>query len=205
MKQLLLGTGNLLALSTGVIIAIAIVAVVVLLLIILVCWGISARNNFVRMRNNCEEAFSTIDIYLKKRYDLIPNLVETVKGYAKHESETFEKVIKARNNAVNASTTAEKIEADAQVSSAVRNMNIVAERYPELKANANFLDLSNQLKTIENQLAENRKYYNAVVKQFNTQKDIFPKSIIAGMMHLEKAPYFELDSAEERKNVQVKF
>ncbi len=194
-----------LLLGTGAIIAIVVVAVVVLLAVIIVCWAIGARNNFVRMRNTNEEAFATIDVYLKKRYDLIPNLVETVKGYAKHESETLENVIKARNNAASATTTAEKIEADANLSNAIKSINIVAERYPELKANANFMDLSNQLKVIESQLAEQRKYYNAVVKKFNTEKDIFPKSIIAGMMHLEKAPYFELDSAEERQNVKVQF
>ena len=196
---------NLLALSTGALIGIVIAAVFALLLIILICVAISARNNFVRMRNNCEEAFSTIDIYLKKRYDLIPNLVETVKGYAKHESETLERVVAARNRAATATTTAEKIEADANVSNAIKSINMVAERYPELKANTNFLDLMNQLKSIETTLADQRRYYNGTVKKFNTEKDIFPKSIIASMMHLEKMPYFQLDSEEERKNVQVKF
>ena len=194
-----------LLISTGAIIGIVIAAVVVLLAVILVCWGNSARNNFVRLKNGCEEAFSTIDIYLKKRYDLIPNLVETVKGYAKHESETLEKVVAARNRAASASTTAEKIEADANVSNAIKSINMVAERYPELKANANFMDLSNQLKSIETQLADQRRYYNGRVKAFNTDKDIFPKSVIASMMHLEKMPYFELDSAEERQNVKIKF
>lgn len=194
-----------LLMTTGAIVGIVIGAVVLLIAIIIVCWGIGARNGFVRMRNANEEAFATIDVYLKKRYDLIPNLVETVKGYAKHESETLQNVIAARNNAASATTTAEKIEADAQLSNAIRSFNVVAERYPELKANSNFLDLSNQLKTIESQLAEQRKYYNALVKKFNTNKDLFPKSIIAGMMHLEKAPYFQLDSAEERQNVKVQF
>ena len=194
-----------LLISTGAIIGIVIAAVVVLLAVILVCWGISARNNFVRLKNGCEEAFSTIDIYLKKRYDLIPNLVETVKGYAKHESETLEKVVAARNRAASASTTAVRIEADANVSNAIKSINMVAERYPELKANANFMDLSNQLKSIETQLADQRRYYNGRVKAFNTDKDIFPKSVIASMMHLEKMPYFELDSAEERQNVKIKF
>lgn len=192
-------------LSTGAWVGIAIAAVFVLIVIILVCWGIGARNNFVRMKNGCEEAFSTIDIYLKKRYDLIPNLVETVKGYAKHESETLEKVVAARNRAASASTTAEKIEADANVSNAIKSINMVAERYPDLKANTNFLDLMNQLKSIETTLADQRRYYNGTVKKFNTEKDIFPKSIIAGMMHLEKLPYFELESDEERKNVKVSF
>lgn len=194
-----------LLISTGAIVGIVVGAVILLAAIILVCWGISARNNFVRLRNGCEEAFATIDVYLKKRYDLIPNLVETVKGYAKHESQTLENVIAARNRAVNATTTAEKIDADANVSNAIRSINMVAERYPDLKANSNFMDLSRQLSSIETQLSDQRRYYNAKVKAFNTDKDVFPKSVIAGMMHLEKLPYFELDSAEERQNVRVQF
>ena len=194
-----------LLISTSTIIVIAVVAVILLIAIILICWGIGARNNFVRMRNNCEETFSSIDIILKKRYDLIPNLVETVKGYAKHESETLEKVVSARNRAVSANTTAEKIEADANVSNAIKSISMVAEKYPDLKADRGFINLSNQLQHIETELAEHRKYYNAKVKEYNTAREIFPKSIIAGMMHLEKAPYFQLDSAEERQNVHVKF
>lgn len=191
--------------SPALIAVIVAIAVLLLLVIIIACWAISVRNNFVRMRNTAEEAFATIDVYLKKRYDLIPNLVETVKGYAKHESETLQKVISARNNAASATTTAEKIEADANLSNAIKSINVVAERYPELKANANFIDLSNQLKGIESELANARKYYNATVKTFNTEKDVFPKSIIANRMRLEKFPYFELDSAEERQNVKVSF
>lgn len=196
---------NLLAMSIGGWIAIAIAAVVVVLAVIIIAWAIAIRNNFVRMRNQYEEAFATIDIYLKKRYDLIPNLVETVKGYAKHESQTLERVIAARNNAASATTTAEKIEADAQLSNAIRSFNVVMERYPDLKANQNFMDLSNQLKAIETQLAEQRKYYNALVKKFNTERELFPASIVAGFMRLEKVEYFQLDSEEERKNVKVEF
>lgn len=189
----------------GWVIALIIVAVIVLIAVIIICWAISVRNNFVRMRNTSEEAFATIDVYLKKRYDLIPNLVETVKGYAKHESRTLEEVINARNNAASATTTAEKIEADAQLSNAIKSINIVAERYPDLKANTNFQNLMNELRNIEAELANSRKYYNGTVKVFNTEKDIFPKSIIANSMKLEKFPYFELDSEEERKNVKVSF
>lgn len=196
---------NLLAISVGEWIGIAVAAVVILLVIIITCWAIGTRNGFVRMRNQYEEAFATIDIYLKKRYDLIPNLVETVKGYAKHESETLQRVIEARNNAASANTTAEKIEADANLTNAIKSFNVVMERYPELKANANFMDLSNQLKTIESQLAEQRKYYNALVKKFNTEREIFPKSIIAGSMRLTKVEYFQLASDEERQNVKVSF
>lgn len=196
---------NLLALSTGAVVGIAIAAVIVLIAVIIVCWGIGARNGFVRMKNGCEEAFATIDVYLKKRYDLIPNLVETVKGYAKHESETLEAVIAARKTGLAASTTAEKVAADAAMTRAIVDVKKVAERYPDLKANVNFMDLSRQLSNIETQLSEQRKYYNALVKKLNTEKDVFPKSIIASMMHIEKMAYFQLDSDEERKNVTVKF
>lgn len=199
---------NILALSTTAIVGIVVgvvLALIVFLIIFFVSWAISVRNNFVRLRNTNEEAFATIDVYLKKRYDLIPNLVETVKGYAKHENETLTNVIAARNKSIDASTTAEKIEADATLSNAIKSFNIVAEKYPDLKANANFQDLSNQLKNIEAELVNARKYYNATVKKFNTDKDIFPRSIIANRMKLEKFPYFELDSEEERKNVSVKF
>ena len=194
-----------LLLGTGAIVGIAVGAALALILIIIVCWGISARNRFVKMESQYEEAFHNIDIYLKKRYDLIPNLVETVKGYAKHESGTLQSVIEARNKAQNASTLADKLEANAQLTQTMRNFNMVMERYPELKANTNFLDLQNQLKSIEYELSNARKYYNATIKQFNTQIRTFPSSIIAGMMKLEKQPYFELDDPEERKNVKVEF
>ena len=194
---------NNLLISTGGLVGIIVAAVVLLLVIIIVCWAIGTRNNFVKMRNNYEEAFSSIDVQLKKRYDLIPNLLETVKGYAKHEAETLQNVISARNGI--GSTTADKIKADAEVTNAIKSINIVAERYPELKANSNFSELSRELSNIESQLADFRRYYNAKIKVFNTARELFPKSIIANMMHLEKQPYFELDSAEERKNVQVKF
>ena len=180
-------------------------AVIALIVIILICWGISARNKFVQMENQYEEAFHNIDIYLKKRYDLIPNLVETVKGYAKHESGTLQSVIEARSKAQSATTPAEKIEANAQLTQTMRNFNMVMERYPELKANTNYLDLQNQLKLIESELVNVRKYYNATIKQFNTKIRIFPASIIAGMMKLEKQPYFEIEDPEERKNVKVEF
>ncbi len=196
---------NNLLITSGAIIGIVVAVVVVILIIAIAAWAISTHNTFRKLKNSTEEAFSTIDVYLKKRYDLIPNLVETVKGYAKHESETLTKVIEARNHAVNASTTAEKIEADAQLSNAIRSFNVVSERYPELRANTNFLDLSNQLKNIESELANSRKYYNGIVKAYNTKREVFPASIIAGMMKLEKLAYFEVVNANERENVKVQF
>lgn len=196
---------GILTIGLGAIVGIVVAVLVVLLVVIIIGWWISTHNKFVTMRNQYEEAWATIDVYLKKRFDLIPNLVETVKGYAKHENETLTQVIQARNAAQGATTTAEKIEANAQLSQAMRNFNVVMEKYPELKANTNFIDLSNQLKSIENELANSRKYYNATVKVFNTKKDVFPSSIVANFMKLEKQPYFELDDPEERKNVKVSF
>lgn len=193
-----------LLLETAAIVGIA-VGAVALILLILVIWGISAHNKLVRMRNQYEEGFHNIDIYLKKRFDLIPNLVETVKGYAKHESETFQRVTEARAKAGNAVTPAEKLEANAQLTQAMRNFNMVMERYPELKANVNFMDLQNQLKGLESELANARKYYNGTVKAFNTAIQVFPTSVIAKFMKLEKQPYFELDDEAERKNVKVSF
>lgn len=194
--NLLLGTGVIAGIVAGV---------VALIVLIIVIWAISARNRFVQMENQYEEAFHNIDIYLKKRYDLIPNLVETVKGYAAHESGTLERVVEARNKAQNASSPAEKIEANAELSQSIRNFNMVMERYPELKANTNFIDLQNQLKAIESELANVRKYYNATIKQFNTKIRTFPASIIAKSMKLEKQPYFEIDDPVERQNVKVQF
>jgi len=194
-----------LLLATGAIIGIVVAAVVVVLVIAFIAWWIATHNKLVRYQNQYEEAFHNIDIYLKKRFDLIPNLVETVKGYAKHESSTLEAVISARNKAQTAVTPAEKIEANAQLTQTLRNFNMVMEQYPELRANTNFLDLQGQLKSIEGEIAQTRKYYNATIKQFNTAIRTFPTSIVANHMRCEKQPYFELDDIEERKNVKVSF
>lgn len=196
---------NLLALSGGAIAGIVIGAALLLLIIILICWGISTHNKFVTLRSSVEEAFSTMDVYLKKRYDLIPNLVETVKGYAKHESEVLKGVTEARSNAQAAATAAEKLEANAQLTQALRSFNVVMEKYPELKANQNFMSLQSDLRSIEGEIANSRKYYNGIVKAFNTKRQTIPSSIIANMMKLEKQPYSEVDDAVERKNVKVSF
>ena len=191
-----------LLLSIGGIVGIVVAAVVVLAIII---WAIATRNSFVSMQNQCEGSFHNIDIYLKKRYDLLPNMVNTVKGYAKYEGETLQSVIEARSKAQSATTPAEKIEANAELTQSIRNFNAVVERYPELKANTNFLDLQNQLKNIEGDLANARKYYNANVREYNNAIMVFPSSIVAGRMRLAKKPYFELDSEAERSAVKVEF
>ncbi len=189
---------------TGLIIA----GVVILLVIIVVSWWIKTRNGFVRLKNKVEEAWATIDVYLKKRFDLIPNLVETVKGYAKHESETLREVIAARNIGMAAASREEAMEADRALTSSLSTFfHAVSESYPELKANANFLDLQNQLKSIEGELESARRYYNGSVKQFNTKLELFPDNIVAARMGSEytKKAYFELDSEEERRAVRVSF
>lgn len=181
-----------------------IIASIAVVVVLLIGFFIAKRNNFVRMVNNVEEGFATIDVYLKKRYDLIPNLLETVKGYVKHERETFENVIKARSQAMQAPIN-EKAQAENALSGTLKSLFAVAENYPELKADTQFSKLQQQLQSIETELSQARKYYNAVVKSFNTKVDIFPDNIIANMMKLEKKQYFELDSEEERQNVKVSF
>ena len=199
---------NNLLLSGGEIAGIVIAVVVVIAVISVISWWITTRNDFVRLKNKVEEAWATIDVFLKKRYDLIPNLVETVKGYAKHESETLTQVISARSVAMSAQTPAEKMQAENGLTGSLRTLlTAVSESYPDLKANANFLDLQNQLKMIEGELESSRRYYNGSVKSFNTKLELFPANIVGKRMGEEytKRPYFELDSAEERKNVKVSF
>jgi len=193
-------------LVNGAVIGGIIAGVVLLIIIIAIAvWYIKTHNAFVVLDSQTDEAFSTIDVYLKKRFDLIPNIVETVKGYAKHESETFIKVTEARSKAVSASTPQEKAEADKEMTQAIRNFNMVMEAYPELKANANFMDLQHQLKSIEGELSQARKYYNATVRVFNVKLGSFPSSIVGRKMRLTKKPFFEVSSPEERENVKVQF
>ena len=179
---------------------IAIGIIVVLIIIFVVMY-----NGFIRLKNNCDEAFATMDVYLKKRYDLIPNLVETVKGYAAHEKETLERVVAARNMAQGASTPEEKAAGESMLQGTLKSLFAVAESYPDLKANQNFMDLQGQLKAVEEDIANSRKYYNAVVKQFNTKCEVFPSNLIAGIFHFEKKPMFEVEAQEERQNVKVRF
>ena len=191
-------------LLAGWVVPVIVVAVVLIVIIIFVAVLVGMYNKFVRMRNSCEEAWATIDVYLKKRFDLIPNLVETVKGYAKHESGTLEAVIAARNTAMNAGNAKDRIAAENALSGTLKTLFAVSEAYPDLKANTNFMDLQNQLKIIESDLAEARKYYNANVKVINTAMQTFPSSIVARFMKLEKFEYY--DSEEEaRQNVKVSF
>jgi len=174
-------------------------------LLILIIFFISSYNGFVKLRNKVEEAFSTMDVYLKKRHDLVPNLVETVKGYAKHEAGTLEKVTAARNVAAGAATPEEQLKAEGQLTATLKTLFAVAENYPDLKANQNFMALQGQLTSLEGDIANSRKYYNGTVRQYNTATEVFPKNIVAGMFHFTRKPMFEVEDARERQNVKVEF
>ncbi len=178
--------------------------IVIAVIAVIVIYAISAYNSLASLRVKVDEAFSTMDVHLKKRYDLIPNLVETVKGYTKHESETLENVVKARNSAISASGAA-KAESENELSGALTKLFALSESYPQLKADSQFMQLQNELTKIEGEIAQARKYYNGVVRTYNQKRVVFPSSIIASVFHFEQKEYFEVDSAEERKNVQVKF
>lgn len=175
--------------------------------VLLVLWVITAYNSLVKLKAMVEEAFSGMDIYLKKRYDLIPNLVNTVKGYAQHESETLEKVIAARNLAAS-NTSAnidERINTEKQLDSALQRLMVVVEQYPNLKADQSFLDLQGQLKQVELDIAQARKYYNGAARQYNEKIRTFPSLIIAGIFGFKAVSYFEVSSEAEREAPVVDF
>lgn len=179
--------------------------VIVLIIVLILIWFISSYNGFVKLRNKTEEAFSAMDVSLKKRYDLIPNYVETVKGYAKHESETLEKVVNARNMAMAASTPEERIESDSLLTGSLRSLFAIAESYPELKANTGFVELQRQLSSIEEEIAGARRYYNGVVNKFNTKTEMFPGNLIAGIFGFRRKPLYEVRDVQERENVKISF
>ena len=190
--------------ATGTIIGIVLGGIAIVLIIAFIIWLISTYNAFIRMRNNVDEGFSTMDVYLKKRYDLIPNLVETVKGYAKHESETLEAVISARNMAMASKDATEQLKNENILSGTLKSLFALSENYPELKADKNFLELQTTLQTIESEIATSRKYYNGVVKAYNTKREVFPSNLISKWFKFEKRPLFEAET-EARENVKVKF
>lgn len=190
--------------TVGIIIGI-VVGAIALLAIIFTIWAIAVYNAFVRLRNQIEEAFSTMDVYLKKRYDLIPNLVETVKGYAKHENKTLTNVITARNAAMTSTDPQARMENENILTGTLKSLFALSENYPQLKADTHFTEMMNELKVIENEIASSRKYYNGVVRKYNTKREVFPTSIIANWKKFEKKPLYEVDDANERQNVKVQF
>ncbi|MDD3822131.1 MAG: LemA family protein [Sphaerochaetaceae bacterium] len=172
--------------------------------VVILLYGVATYNKLVRLRNQSEESAAAIDAHLKKRYDLVPNLVETVKGYAKHESQTLTAVIEARNKAMSATTLTEKNEASNAFSSTLKSLFALSESYPDLKANQGFLDLQSQLQKIEEELLHARKYYNAVINDINTMVQTIPSSIVASIAHFAKLPYLTI-ADEERSQVNVRF
>jgi len=179
--------------------------IIIIIVLILLLWGIGAYNGFVRKKNRIEEAFATMDVYLKKRWDLVPNLVNTVQAYAKHESDTFEKITSLRTRNYDAMSPNEKIDANQALGASLGTIVATAEAYPELKANENFMQLMKQLNGFEDDIANSRKYYNGCVREMNTAVESFPTNFIANAFHFEKYKMYEVDSAAERENVVVDF
>ncbi|PIP28105.1 MAG: hypothetical protein COX29_02970 [Candidatus Moranbacteria bacterium CG23_combo_of_CG06-09_8_20_14_all_35_22] len=182
-------TTGLILLGVVVVIAIAIIAM---------------YNGLITLKNRVDEAWSDISVQLKRRYDLIPNLISTVKGYAAHEKEVFEKVTEARTRAMNAGTTVEKAQAENMLSGTLKSLFAVSENYPELKANQNFLELQRELTDTEDKIMASRRFYNGNVRDFNTKLQVFPTNLIAGMLKFSAREFFEMDE-KEKENVKVEF
>ncbi len=179
--------------------------IIIAVVVLLVIFAISIYNGLIQLKNKVDEAWADIETQLKRRYDLIPNIVETVKGYATHEKSTFEEVTKARNMAMGAGTLEDKAQAENMLSGTLKSLFALAENYPQLQANQNFMELQNTLKQIEEQLQLSRRYYNATVRDFNVKIEVFPNNIFAGMFNFTKRAFFEVGSAAERENVKVSF
>lgn len=179
--------------------------IVVLVLVVLVLWFVSTYNSLVRLRTTVEEAFSTVDVYLQKRFDLIPNLVATVKGYASHEAETLENVIKARNLGMSANTPEEKMAASDEMNSALARLMVVVEQYPDLKADAQFKQLMTELSSLEGEIANYRKFYNATVKNYNIKIQSIPSNIVANLAGFKPATLFEISEDAVRQRPDVSF
>jgi len=182
-------------------------AVLVFLVVVfsIVAWIFGLYNGLVRLRNAVKNAWAQIDVQLKRRHDLIPNLVETVKGYAAHEKDTLERVISARNFAVNASGPAATGKAEGALSGALKSLFAVSEAYPDLKANQNFLALQEELTSTENKISFSRQAYNDSVMQYNNKTEMVPTNIIAGMFNFKPSEFFEIEIPEERETPKVSF
>ena len=178
--------------------------VVLVVLLIIVLFIIANYNSLVRLRNKVRNQFSQIDVQLKKRSDLVPNLVETVKGYTKHESETLENIVNARNKYLSAKNENDKVNASNEMSDSLTKLFALAESYPELKSNSNFESLQNQLQEVEEKISYARQFYNDTVLMYNNKVEVFPSNIIASMFGFKKDAFFEANE-EERENVKVKF
>jgi len=183
---------------TGLVIVLIIIGVVAVA-------AIGIYNGLITLRNRSDNAWAQVDVQLRRRYDLIPNLVETVKGYAKHEREVFQKVTEARAQAINAGTVAEQGKAENMLTGALKSLFAVVENYPELKANQNFLMLQEELAGTEGKIAYARQFYNDTVMKFNTKQQVFPSNLIANMFGFKEKEYFEIEEAEAKEPVKVEF
>ena len=172
------------------------------IIIVLLIYIFVLYNNFVKLDNKVNEAFSTMDVYLKKRWDLIPNIVEVVKGYSKHEKNTLEELVSLRNKTYDNMTNNEKIKTNESISNDISKIMVLAESYPELKASENFINLSKNLTKVEDEIANSRKYYNAVVRMFNNKVSMFPSNICAKIFGYKEKDMFEANS-NERENVSI--
>lgn len=179
--------------------------ITLLVLAALALYIVAVYNSLVRLKNLCDEAWSGIDVQLKKRYNLIPNLVNSVKGYAKHEKDVFERVVEKRTAGINARTVKEQEEAEAALSQSLMSLFALAENYPDLKANSNFLDLQRQLQAIEDDIQKARRYYNATVRDYNIRIESFPSNLVAQQMNYGRREFFELESVDQRLNPTVSF
>ena len=176
--------------------------IVIGVVVIILIYFFITYNKFIGLKNNVEEAFSTMDVYLKKRWDLIPNIVETVKGYANHEKDTLNEIIKLRNNAYDEMTTSDKFKTNHKVTQDINKIMLLAENYPDLKANQNFIDLSKQLTKVEEDISNARKYYNATIRIMNNKVQMFPSNIVAKVLGFEELKMFEA-SSEEKENIKI--
>ena len=179
--------------------------IVLVIVVLIVLFVVSTYNALVRARQKVKNAWSQIEVQLQRRFDLIPNLVETVKGYMGHEADVLEKVTALRTSWANAGSTSEKVNLDNELSGALKTIMAVSENYPDLKANANFASLQNDLKETENKVSFSRQFYNDSVTMYNTQLEIFPKNIIAGMFNFKPEALFNVESEEARHSVKVDF
>jgi len=180
-------------------------AIIGIIIVVIAAWLIGVYNSLIKSRNRVDEAWSDIDVQLKRRYDLIPNLIETVKGYATHEKEVFQKVTEARAKAMGAKGVEEKGEAENMLSGALKSLFAVAEAYPELKASDNFAKLQDELTDTENKIQASRRFYNGNVRDFNTKIQIFPNNIVAGILGFKKYEFFQIENEEEKKAPKVEF
>ncbi|HPI66995.1 MAG TPA: LemA family protein [bacterium] len=178
--------------------------IILIVIALIVVWLISVYNSLIRLNNRTKEAWSDIDVQLKRRHDLIPNLVETVKGYATHERELFEKVTSARAAAISADSPHQKAAAENALSGTLKSLFAVAENYPELRASENFAKLQDELADTENKIQAARRFYNGNARDFNTKMEVFPNNLIVSWLKFTKYDYFEA-GAEEKENVEVKF